>query len=101
MSKISESARMQDCLIRIPGVCNRNPETTVLCHEPAGSGLALKYPDTEAAYGCSACHDEIDGRTRYKPKGYILYTPDELLIMFYQGARRTRIKLIEKELIKI
>lgn len=30
MSKLRESARGQDCLVRLPGVCNRNPETVVL-----------------------------------------------------------------------
>jgi hypothetical protein len=101
MSKITESAEGEQCLIRIPGVCNRLDSTTVACHEPCGSGLAMKYPDTEIAYGCSACHDEIDGRTRYQPQGHPLYTLDELMIMFYQGSRRTRLKLLEKELIKI
>ena len=101
MSKITDSARGEQCLIRIPGVCNRRDETTVACHEPAGSGLATKYPDTEIAYGCSSCHDEIDGRTTWKPAGHRHYTPSEILIMFYQGSRRTRLKLLEKELIKI
>ena len=101
MSKITDSARGEDCLIRIIGVCNRDPATTVACHEPAGSGLACKYPDTEIAYGCSACHDEVDGRTRYKNNGNPVYTRDSIMLSFYQGARRTRIILIEKELIKI
>lgn len=101
MSKITDSARNEDCLIRIPGVCNRRVETTVACHEPCGSGLSTKWPDTEIAYGCSSCHDEIDGRTRYKPNGHVVYTLDDLMLMFYQGARRTRQKLIEKGLIKM
>lgn len=100
MSKISDSARMEDCLIRIPGVCNRDPETTVLCHENGG-GWSMKYPDSEAAYGCSSCHDEVDSRTHYKHDGHRVYTDDEVALMFYQGQRRTRIKLIEKELIKL
>jgi hypothetical protein len=99
MSKITESARGEQCLIRIPGVCNRQDETTVACHEPCGSGLSMKWPDTEIAYGCSACHDEIDGRTRYKPQGHAVYTLNDLLMMFYQGARRTRQKLIDKGLL--
>ena len=101
MSKITDSARDEPCTIRIIGVCNRMNETTVFCHEPAGSGLAIKYPDTEGAYGCSACHDEVDGRTRYKNNGNPVYTRDSIMLSFYQGARRTRIILIEKELIRI
>ena len=99
MSKITKSARGENCLIRIPGVCNRDDKTTVACHEPSGSGLGMKWPDTEIAYGCSACHDEIDGRTRYKHEGHIVYKPDDMLLMFYQGSRRTRKKLIEKGLL--
>jgi hypothetical protein len=101
MSKITESAQGEQCLVRIPGVCNRDDRTTVACHEPCGSGLSIKWPDTEIAYGCSACHDEIDNRTRYKVDGHAVYTLDDVMIMFYQGARRTRQKLIDKELIKL
>ena len=49
----------------IPGVCNRDPDTTVLCHSNAladGKGMGLKAPDTAACFGCSACHDVLDGR---------------------------------------
>lgn len=101
MSKITKSAKGEECQFRIPGVCNRNPETTVFCHEPNGSGLGMKWPDTEGGYGCSACHDEIDGRTRYKRGSWVIYGKDEIKIMFYEGARRTRIILLEKGLIKI
>lgn len=60
-SKIRRSAQGQDCTIRIPGVCNGNPETTVLCHLPGG-GIGAKRSDIHGAYGCSACHDAVDGR---------------------------------------
>lgn len=63
-------ARGMPCMIRIPGVCNRNPETTVLCHlRMTGiSGMGLKANDLLAAWGCSDCHryvdtHGIDGRT--------------------------------------
>lgn len=61
MSKLRESAKGQMCRIRIPQYCNHNPETTVLCHL-GGAGMALKQPDLFAAFGCSACHDVVDGR---------------------------------------
>lgn len=101
MSKITDSARGEQCLIRLPSICNRDPTTVVFCHEPHGSGIGMKWPDTEGAYGCSACHDEIDGRTTWKYEGKVVYHPEDLMLSFYQAARRTRIKLIEKELIKI
>lgn len=63
MSKVRESARMQDCTFRIPLVCNGNPETTVYCHTNRladGKGMGLK--SKKGAYGCSSCHDVVDGR---------------------------------------
>jgi hypothetical protein len=65
MTPIRKSAKNQDCTLRIPGVCNYNPETTVLCHSPfleSGRGMGLKAPDDEACFGCSACHDVLDRR---------------------------------------
>lgn len=66
MTPIRKAARGQDCTLRIPGVCNWNPETTVLCHSPyldSGRGMGLKAPDTEACFGCDACHSILDRRT--------------------------------------
>lgn len=53
-------------MVRLPGVCNGNPETTVLAHYRLAGlcGMGLKPPDWSAAWACSACHDEIDRRTR-------------------------------------
>lgn len=63
-------ARGKPCMIRQPAVCNRNPDTTVLCHlRMAGiTGMGLKANDFLAAWGCSDCHrycdtHGIDGRT--------------------------------------
>ncbi len=68
MTPIRKAARGQDCTLRIPGVCNYNQETTVLCHSPylsSGRGMGLKAPDTEACFGCEACHSVLDRRTRW------------------------------------
>ena len=61
--KLRDSARGRECQIRLPGICNHNPETTVLCHLNGG-GMGRKNSDLLAAFGCSACHDEVDRRTR-------------------------------------
>lgn len=62
--KLRDSARGKDCTLRIPGVCNFNPETTVLAHLPCGQkGMGMKGPDLVAVFACSACHDLLDGRT--------------------------------------
>ena len=44
--------------MRLPGICNRDPETTVLCHirRFSGAGIAQKPHDFIAYHGCSACH---------------------------------------------
>ena len=63
--KIRNSARDEDCTFRIVGVCNYDPATTVLCHLPDESkGMGKKSDDISAAYGCSNCHDVVDGRVR-------------------------------------
>lgn len=61
---IRRAARGQDCTLRL-AVCNFDPDTTVLCHSnflADGKGMGMKAPDTAAAFGCSACHDVLDGR---------------------------------------
>ena len=64
--KLKDSARGQACTIRLPGICNHNPETTVLCHLHGG-GMGTKKSDLFAAFGCSDCHNEVDGRTMKLP----------------------------------
>ena len=56
-------AKGRDCLIRIPGVCNADPETTVGCHFRLSglSGMGIKPADLFIAWGCSACHAYVDG----------------------------------------
>ena len=62
--KLRDSARGRDCTLRLPGVCNFNPETTVLAHLPCGQkGMGMKGPDLIAVFACSSCHDLVDGRT--------------------------------------
>ncbi|MEM7892713.1 DUF1364 domain-containing protein [Morganella morganii] len=61
-----------ECQIRIPGVCNGNSETVVLAHYrmPGLCGTGIKSPDIFGAWACSACHDEIDRRTRLTDAEY-------------------------------
>lgn len=62
---LRDSASGQDCTFQIVGVCNYQPETTVLCHLPDESnGMGKKSDDFCAAFGCSSCHDVIDGRVK-------------------------------------
>ena len=85
MSSLRQTANNQQCFIRIPGVCNWDRSTTVLCHFNGG-GTALKKDDTEAAFGCSNCHSAVDGKPVVK-RGFM---PEEIKLMFMEGAERTR-----------
>lgn len=95
--KLRDSARGEFCTFEIPHVCNGDPETTVLCHLPDEShGMSRKSDDFCAAYGCSACHDYIDGRGK---RGNWYW--DEGNWYFRRAQNRTLRRMIEKGLIKI
>lgn len=96
MSKIRQAARGQQCQIRLPGICNRNPETVVLAHyRMAGTcGTGLKPPDWQAAFACSACHDEADRRTR-------LMDAEEARLAHAEGVMRTQRVLVEMGLLEV
>ncbi|HEB0102979.1 TPA: DUF1364 domain-containing protein [Serratia marcescens] len=91
MSKLTKEARGRECQVRIPGVCNFNPETTVLAHyRLAGTcGTAIKPDDTQAAWACSACHDEVDRRTS-------LIDANDARLMHAEGVMRTQ-EILRKE----
>ncbi len=91
MCKLTKEARGRECQVRIPGVCNFNPETTVLAHyRLAGTcGTAIKPDDTQAAWACSACHDEVDRRTR-------LIDANDARLMHAEGVMRTQ-EILRKE----
>jgi hypothetical protein len=57
-------ARDKPCQVRAPGICNFNPETTVLAHIRRGgvAGVGQKPADIIGVHACSNCHDLIDGR---------------------------------------
>jgi hypothetical protein len=59
-SKLTKSAKGQECQVRIVGICNFNPETTVLAHLDGG-GMGAKRLDIHGAYACSDCHTWVDG----------------------------------------
>ena len=95
-NKIKRSARGEDCTFQIVGVCNYDPETTVLCHLPDESkGIGIKSDDISAAYGCSGCHDAVDGRVRS--------AEFEAHRQFYmrRAMVRTWRRLVEKGVVKI
>lgn len=92
MSKLSKAARDRECQVRIPGICNGNPETTVLAHyRLAGTcGVGMKPHDLLGAWACSSCHDEIDRRTRR-------IDADSAAMAHLEGVIRTQAILIKEE----
>lgn len=80
---LRKSARGRECQVRIPGVCNGNPETTVLAHVNGG-GIGRKGADIHGAFACSACHAWLDG-------GYVkTHSRDERDLAHLQGMMRTQ-----------
>ena len=94
-TKITKSARGEECQVRIAGICNFDDSTTVFAHI-GGGGMGAKQPDFEGAYCCSACHDVLDRRTQCNQ-----IARDTLDLWHHQGAMRTRKILLEKGLLKI
>lgn len=99
MSKIRQSARGEQCQIRLPFVCNGDPATVVWCHangSAAGKGLHQKSPDILGAYGCFACHAVYDRRV---PVAGL--TRQEVELLFWEGHARSVVRLIERGLIVV
>lgn len=85
LADLRKAARGRECQVRIPGICNGNPETSVLAHyRLAGTcGTGIKPDDMQAAIACNCCHDAIDGRIKTP------YNHDELRLMHAEGVMRT------------
>lgn len=96
-NRITKAARGRDCMVRIPGVCNGNPETTVLAHyRMAGTnGMGCKPNDLQGAWACSACHDAVDMRV------FCGIPSDEIKHMHAEGCFRTIDALIREGIVKI
>ena len=96
MSAIRKAARGEECTLNIAGVCSYDPETVVLCHFPSDShGMGLKSPDVSAGFGCSSCHDALDGRSRAG-----LSSEDKEFYM-RRSQTRTLLRLIERGIVRV
>ncbi len=95
MINLRREAKGRDCTVMVPGVCNRNIETTVLAHLNIRSifrlGMGGKVPDWAGAFCCSDCHDLIDLRAKSK-----VYSADEIKVMHLEGVIRTQKMLIDE-----
>ena len=93
---LRDQARGRECQIRVPGLCNGNPETVVGCHYRliGLSGIGLKAHDLFIAWGCSDCHRAVD--TGHSAN----WTSHELRLMHAEGVLRTQQILILEGRIK-
>ena len=98
MSKLRQSARGEDCLVRIPGICTHDPSTVILSHArwgSAGRGKSIKALDLASAYCCVACDSVYDGQTKPPPG----MTRAEVDADWCQGHFRTLVRMRDKGLI--
>lgn len=87
-NKLRQSAKGRDCLVRIPGVCTFNSETTIWSHyrgSAGNKGLSLKAHDLAGAYCCTACDAVYDGQAR-RPEGM---DKDDIDLAWLQGHIRS------------
>jgi hypothetical protein len=91
--KITDSARGEDCQVRIPGVCNFDPATTIASHLNGG-GMGTKHNNIFIAYCCSDCHNTVDWAKKSN------FSDTEIKLMHHEGVVRTQYILLEKGLIK-
>ena len=95
-NKYTKSARGQDCQIRIPSVCNFNPETVVFAHLNGG-GMGMKHSPIHGAYACSNCHDFVDGRLKADND----MTKCDIQLAHYDGMLRTQQIMIRDGVLKL
>jgi len=96
LSKIRKSAKGEDCQVRIPGVCNFNPETVVFAHL-GGGGMGTKQSDLFGCYACYNCHEWLDGGYARTPN----MTRDKVKLIHLEAIQRTQQILLDKGLITI
>lgn len=95
MPDLRKLARGRPCMVRLPGICNGNPETTVGAHfrMPGASGMGIKSPDLFIAWACSSCHDAIDRRTNTDLER------DYVRLAHLEGMVRTQLVLVTEGII--
>lgn len=95
-TKITKSARGEDCSLQIFPYCSQNPEETILAHINSESkGIGKKSEDWYAVFSCAICHDIIDKRR------YTDLSEKEIQKCILRGLHRTWIRWIETGLIKV
>lgn len=94
---IRESARGEECLVRLPGICRGGTEHTIWSHAPlgaAGKGRGIKALDVCGCYACTACDAALDQAQR--PAGM---TREQVLLDWFMGHMRSLVILAQKGLL--
>ncbi len=97
MSKITQSARGEECQVRLVGVCTHDPATTIWSHArfgAAGRGKSIKAIDECGAYCCTACDAAYDGQRQV-----VGMTRAEIDNDWFMGHLRSLVLLKHKGLI--
>lgn len=94
MTNLRKDAQGKYCLIRVPGFCVSHD--ACLCHVRliGISGIGHKATDLLAAFGCTPCHDVVDGRVRSS------FTFDQRRQLLLEGMARTQAQWVEREIVK-
>jgi len=98
VQSIRDSARGEECTVRIVGACNSRPDTVVWSHVPSlvgDRGMGLKALDLCGAYACAACHDVVDGRRGLPPGASAM----SVRLDWFQGHMRSLVLLARKGLV--
>ena len=93
---IRDSARGEDCLVRLPG-CPGDPAMTIWSHnrhQRAGKGGALKAIDLNGAYCCTYCDAIYDGQ-RPLPAGA---SRQEVELAWFMAHAESLVRLKQKGL---
>lgn len=99
MSRITEAARGEPCLVRIPGVCTHRPETSIWSHyrgQAGGKGIGIKSIDLCGAICCTACDACYDQGLRRPPE----FSKADVDLMWLQGHIRSLVRLHELGIIR-
>ena len=95
--RIRDSARGEECTVRIIGACTHDPTHTIWSQAPlgaAGKGRSWKAVDLAGAYCCTACDAVIDGQRPLPPGA----TRESVLLDWFMGHMRSLVILKQKGL---
>ncbi len=94
-TKITKSAKGEDCSVRLPTICSFDNDKTILAHIGTSFSAPNRAHDFHACYCCSDCHDVVDNRVKSD------FSSEDLLTAVTDAMMETQNKLIAKGLVII